>query len=178
MFERCCLDLEKFNKFIDILGKPINFNLLLASFFTSLLLLVTNFFPLEYLERLHLEKFLDNYNFIVLIVFFVSFFLLVINFNIRHTENKKDAEFEKIYSKHQDELFQDEEALKILDKLYSKHPEAVYLPLYNQKVKLLEQYGLITKASNQALVNMSNPKFPYILQPVAEDKLKDLYFGK
>lgn len=167
--------MKTLDKFIDVLGKPINFNIMLASFLTTFFLLATNFFPIKYLKRLHLEKFLDNYNYIVLIVFFVSFFLLVINISARIAKRKKDIAFNKFYSKQQDSLFQDDEALKILEYLYSKHPQAVYLYIYNQKVKLLEQYGLITKATNQAIVNMDYPKFPYILQPIAEEKLKAMH---
>ncbi|MCO4466024.1 hypothetical protein Si132_01858 [Streptococcus infantarius subsp. infantarius] len=33
------------DKFVDVLGKPINFNFLMASFLTSLFLLATNFLP-------------------------------------------------------------------------------------------------------------------------------------
>lgn len=73
-------------------------------------------------------------------------------------------------------MFQDSQALEILEKLYVQHSNAVWLPMYNQKVKLLDQYGLITKASSQAIVDdMSNPAFPYILQPIAEDQLKKMH---
>lgn len=163
------------DKFVDILGKPINFNFLMASFLTSLFLLATNFLPASYLNKLHLEDFLDKYNYIVVIVLFVSFFLLVIHFTARRSKKKEDAKFNKYYSEQQDSLFQDDEALKILEELYSEHPQAVYLYMYNQKVKLLEQYGLIIKATNQAIVNMNNPRFPYILQPIAEEKLKAMH---
>lgn len=61
------------DKVIDILGKPINFKIMLALFLTSFFLLATNFLPIKYLKRLHLEKFLDNYNYIVLIVFLFLF---------------------------------------------------------------------------------------------------------
>jgi len=167
--------MKTLDKVIDVLGKPINFNIMLASLLTSFVLLATNFLPIKYLKRLHLEKFLDNYNYIVLIVFFVSFFLLVIHTSSRIAKRKKDIAFDKFYSKQQDSLFQDKEALKILEDLYAEHPKAVYLYMYNQKVKLLEQYGLITKATSQAVVNMNNPHFPYILQPIAEEKLKAMH---
>lgn len=164
------------DKFVDVLGKPINFNFLMASFLASLFLLATNFLPANYLNKLHLEDFLDKYNFIVVIVFFVSFFLLVIHFTGRRRKKKEDAEFNKFYSDQQDSMFQDSQALEILERLYVQHPNAVWLPMYNQKVKLLDQYGLITKASSQAIVyDMSNPDFPYILQPVAEDRLKKMH---
>ncbi|MDN6034490.1 MAG: superinfection exclusion B family protein [Lactococcus lactis] len=163
------------DKFVDVLGKPINFNFLMASFLTSLFLLATNFLPVQYLNKLHLEVFLDKYNYVVIIVFFVSFFLLVIHFTARRSKKKEDAAFNKFYSEKQDDMFQDYQSLEILEELYREHPDAVRLPMYNQKVKLLEQYGLITKASSQAIVNMRRPTFPYILQPIAEDRLKKMH---
>ena len=42
------------DKFVDVLGKPINFNFLMESFLTSLFLLATNFLPANYLNKLHL----------------------------------------------------------------------------------------------------------------------------
>lgn len=167
--------MKTLDKFIDVLGKPINFNIMLASFLTSLFLLATNFLPIKYLKRLHLEKFLDSYNYIVLIVFFVSFFLLIIHFSARLSKRKKDIAFQKFYAEQQDSMFQDMQALEILEELYSQHPDAVWLPMYNQKVKLLDQYGLITKASTQAVVNMRNPTFPYILNPISEYRLKKMH---
>lgn len=167
--------MKTLDKVIDVLGKPINFNIMLASLLTSFFLLATNFLPIKYLERLHLEKFLDNYNYIVLIVFFVSFFLLVIHISSRIAKQKKDIAFNKFYSKQQDSMFQDSQASKILEKLYVQNPNAVWLPIYNQKVKLLEQCDLITKATNQAIVNVDNPCFPYILQPIAEERLKAMH---
>lgn len=163
------------DKFIDVLGKPINFNFLMASFLTSLFLLATNFLPAKYLNKLHLKVFLDKYNYAVIIIFFVSFFLLVIHFTARQSKKKEDAAFNKFYSEQQDHMFQDHQALEILEELYREHPDAVWLYMYNQKVMLLEQYGLITKASNQAVVDMNYPTFPYILQPIAEDRLKKMH---
>ena len=164
------------DKFIDVLGKPINFNFLIASFLTSLFLLATNFLPANYLNRLHLEEFLDKYNYIVIIVFFVCFFLLVIHLTARHSKKKQDDAFHKFYSEQQEKMFQDAQAMEILETLYQQNPQAGWLPIYNQKVKLLEQYGLIIKAANQTVTyNISDPNFPYILQPFAEERLKKMH---
>ena len=54
----------------------------------------------------------------------------------------------------QDKLFEDEDAREILAQLYRCHPRASKLPMQNQKVLLLEQYQLITKAASQAVVDM------------------------
>lgn len=166
--------MKNVEKVIDFLGKPINFNIILATFFTSFLLLLLNFLPPEYLVRFHIENFFDKYGFIVLIVFFISFFLLFLHLITNYRSKKEDKAATKFYLEQQDELFDDMDALLILVKLFQSHPNAVHLPLYNQKVKLLEQFGLITKATNQAIVNMENPYFPYILQPIAEEKLESL----
>lgn len=166
------MSLKTTEKVLDILGKPINFDILLASLLTSLVLLMTNFLSEKYLVKFHLEKFLNNYNPYILLVFFVSLFLIVIHFGSKKRKEKNDRAFDDFLKKQQDELFEDEDALNILAQLYRYHPRAVKLPMYNQKVLLLEQYQLITKAISQAVVNMSDPEFPYILQPEAERRIK------
>ena len=147
-------------KILDILGKPINFDILLASLLTSLALLATNFLPEKYLVRFHLEKFLNDYNPYILMVFFVSLFLIIIHFGSKKRKEKKDK------------AFNDEDAREILAQLYRCHPRASKLPMQNQKVLLLEQYQLITKAASQAVVDMTDPKFSYVLQPEAEQRIK------
>lgn len=160
-------------KILDILGKPINFDILLASLLTSLALLATNFLPEKYLVRFHLEKFLNNYNPYILIVFFGSLFLIIIHFGSKKRKEKKDKAFNKYLIEQQDKLFEDEDAREILAQLYRYHPRALRLPMQNQKVLLLEQYQLITKATSQAMVDdMTDPKFPYVLQPEAEQRIK------
>ena len=127
------------------------------------------------MKRLYLEKFLDNYNYIILIVFFVSFFLVVIHISAQISKRKKDIAFNKFYYKQQDSLFQDEEALKILEKLYAIHPKAGWLHIYNQKVQLLEQYGLITASGSFEIDDLHDPTYPYILRPIAEVRLKKMH---
>lgn len=108
-------------------------------------------------------------------MFFVSLFLIVIHFGSKKRKEKNDKAFNKYVKKQQDDLFQDEDALAILSKLYKYHPKAVNLPMYNQKVLLLQQYQLITKATSQAVVfDMTDQEFPYILQPEAERRIKEL----
>lgn len=169
------MGLKTADKVLDVLGKPINFDVLLASLLTSLALLMTNFFSEKYLVRFHLERFLNNYNPYILMVFFVSLFLIVIHFGSKKRKEKKDKAFSEYIKKQQDDLFQDKDALVILDELYKYHPRAVNLPMRNQKVLLLQQYQLITRATNQAVVSdMTDPEFPYILQPEAERRIKEL----
>lgn len=81
------------------------------------------------------------------------------------------------FQKQQDKLFEDDYAWGLLKIMYERHPDSTDLPIHNQKVKLLEQYALITRVSNQKLISwyddLNDPYFPYVLQPVAEEKLKE-----
>ncbi|MFT9003197.1 MAG: super-infection exclusion protein B [Liquorilactobacillus hordei] len=163
-----------FDKVVDFLRKPVSFEVLVAAFSTSILLLAANFLPSSYLKKLHLETFLNNYNYVVLIFFFASFFLLIVRISKKIAKKRKDSAFKKYYIEQQERLFQDPEAMSILKLLYSNHPSYVRLSIYNQKVHLLEQFGLISKAGVSAVMTMDNPQFPYILQPIAEKKMKEL----
>lgn len=82
------VSLKTAGKVLNIFGKPINFDILLASLLTSLALLMTNFLSEKYLVRFHLKKFLNNYNSYILIVFFVSLFLIVIHFGSKKRKEK------------------------------------------------------------------------------------------
>lgn len=72
-----------------------------------------------------------------------------------------------------DKLLEDEDAFNILKSLYNNHPQALHLPYLNQKVKLLQQYELITPAISSWQTDSYNPHLPYILQPEAEKRIKD-----
>lgn len=160
--------LKTAEKVLDILGSPISFGIWSAGLITSLVLLMTNFLPEKYLDRLHLEKFLNDYNLYILIVFVVSLVLIVTYF----VSNKAFYEYMK---KKQDDLSQDEDALAILFELYKHHPRAVNLSIYNQKVLLLQKYQLIKRVTDEAVVqDMTASKFPYVLKPEAERRMKEL----
>ncbi|WP_236701096.1 superinfection exclusion B family protein, partial [Lactobacillus delbrueckii] len=63
---------------------------------TSLALLATNFLPEKYLVRFHLEKFLNDYNPYILIVFFGSLFLIIIHFGSKKRKEKKIRQLRNI----------------------------------------------------------------------------------
>lgn len=126
---------------------------------------------------MNLLLFLNEYNYIVFIVLVSSFFILIIQGVAGFLKRKKNKAFAYFYKEQQEELFNDHHAFQILEYMYEKHPEQVKLPIQNQKVKLLHQYGLIVLASKEVLAewyHLDNPHFPFVLQPVAEKKLKDI----
>ncbi|MEI7414507.1 super-infection exclusion protein B [Staphylococcus hominis] len=160
-------------KILEFVSKPINFTVLLATFLTTLLLTGMNFFNESVLEKIHINKFLQNYGFIIFILLIASFFLLIVQVGANIIKKRKDKKFFKYFKENQDRLFNDEEALIILKKLYDNHPHAVQLPYLNQKVRLLQQFQLITPAVSSWETNAINPHMPYMLQPEAEKRIKD-----
>lgn len=91
-------------------------------------------------------------------------------------KKKEDKKRHEYFKRQQEELFNDPDAYKILIYLYKHHPKQARLPIHNQKVILLSQFGLITLASTQTYPelydDLNDPRFPYVLQPIAEQKLK------
>lgn len=168
------------DKIVDFLVKPINTAFLVGIFLVSIFVFGFNFIPDKILINMNLKtliKFLNSYNFVLfLIIVFSMFFLIVqgIGMLLKKHEDKKIL---RDFKKQQENLFNDEDAWKILKIMYENHPSPTKLPNHNQKVVLLRQYGLIAMASTQIYIQWyddpNNPEFPYILQPVSEERLKD-----
>lgn len=167
--------MESIGKILDFISKPISFTVLFALFLTTLLLTSMNFLPSKYLEKIHATKFLSDYGSIIFVVMVISFFILIIQLISLVIKKIEDVKMKRTFRKIQDDFFKDEESLEILEKLYENHPEAVLLSYTNQKVKLLNQYGLITPAVGKWATPVSRLSMPYILQPVAEEKMKKKY---
>ncbi|HDF0062274.1 MULTISPECIES: super-infection exclusion protein B [Staphylococcus] len=164
--------MEGIGKILDFISKPISFTILFALFLTTLLLTSINFLPSKYLEKIHATKFLSDYGSIIFVLMVISFFILIIQLISLVIKKIDDIRMKRAFRKMQNDFFKDEESLEILEKLYKNHPEAVFLSYTNQKVKLLNQYGLITPAVSKWYSRASQLTMPYILQPVAEEKMK------
>ncbi|MCE4988083.1 super-infection exclusion protein B [Staphylococcus haemolyticus] len=166
------------SKIIDVLVNPINKFIVIAAFFTSLLLFLFNFLPIDLLKRTNMLGFLNRYTFIVVIIMIFTFFILIIQECARRYKLKKDKEFNEFFKKEQDKLIQDKYARLILNQLFENRPNSVHLPSNNQKVQLLIQYQLIHRTSSLQIVTAygaNDPHFPYVLQPYAEERLEEIY---
>lgn len=166
-----------FNSLFNFLSKPMNLGVLLAIFMTSLVLLLGRIFlPEEVIVNLSLDSFYDQYIPIVLIIFFVSFFLFIVQiFPMLYKKIERKQNAKRLEKQHK-ELLEDPECYKILMELYQQKSNPVLLPEYNQKVLLLRQNGMILRVTNQIIGRVSdftNPRFPYILQPFAEILIKE-----
>lgn len=166
------------SKIIDILVNPIYKFLVIAMFLTSLLLFLFNFLPEDILNRTHMLGFFNQYTYILVLVMVFTFFLLIVQESAKWHKKREDKKFAEFLQNEQDKLFEDENAKMFLNQLYECHPQSVPLPRNNQKVKLLLQYQLIHQASSIQLVTAygaNDPYFPYILQPSAEEKLRQIH---
>lgn len=169
------------NNLFSFFSKPISLGVLLAAFMTSLILLLGRIFlPKEIIITLGLDSFYEQYIPLVLIVFFVSFFLLIVQiFSMIYTKQKKNKlrkkEIENLERQHK-ELFDDSDCQEILLELYRHRNNPVRLPEHNQKVMLLRQSGMIVRTTNQILgspEDLINPKFPYVLQTFTEKMIEE-----
>ncbi|WP_366533433.1 super-infection exclusion protein B (plasmid) [Carnobacterium maltaromaticum] len=169
-------------KVIEFLNNPLNKGILWGAGSVSFILLLCNMLlSPEQLSLLFIDSLLNKYGWLLPLILLMSLVFLIIGFvsgKIKLREDKKFNEHMEIKIK---DLFEDEQDLDILKQLYTQHPNPQTLNSSNQKVKLLEHYGLIMKATTNIMIRssqLSNPPFPYILQPIAEKKLKEMYANR
>lgn len=168
-------NLDTIDKLINMLGNPIAFFFTLATFLSSLCILLAGFLPYSFLKRMHYIDIYDKYGGTIFIIVVVSFFFLIVQSGMICVKRKRDKEFCEYFIKQQNNLLKDPDAIDILKYLYATHPNARLLSYNNQKVRLLEQFELIIKTVNTAYMDdINNPLFPYILQPKAEEKIKEI----
>lgn len=163
-------------KILEYLSKPVNFSILVATFFISLVVYLLNFLPIEILERLKINEFLNNFSFILFLILISSFFVLLIQIiyflGRKISANIKAKRFKKI----QKEVLEDEHCLELLKEMYEKHPQSVDYPIDNYCVKVLSQYRLIILASRSGYMEFTGKQvFPYILQPETLKTLKQRF---
>lgn len=166
--------MKNLDKLINILGSSVAYFFTLATFLSSLCLcIVGRVFPYSFLKRIHYLDIYNKYGGIIFIIVIVSFFFLIVQFEMRKEIEKQDEEKSKELFKKQCELFKDEEAFKILCFLYSKNPEAEWLSENNQKVQLLKEYKLIMTGVPREPTPM-DPYVLYVLTPLAEEMMKKI----
>lgn len=156
--------------------------IVLSVFIGSILILLMNLIPVDILNKFSILNWLPTINhivfFMLLISLFVGLYHIIVYIHkkyIEYEENKKSKEKIEEIKQAQEELFNNKDAMKVLKKIYDSHPDAEYLCIHNQKVLLLEQYFLIKRTTEEVYRN----KFaPYVLQPVAEKRLNEVYENK
>lgn len=169
------------SKIIDLFLKPSNTGVLIGFFLTSIFIFSFNFLPENLLIRIKMLNFLNKYTYIFVIIMIASFFLLVVQIIGMIVKKIKERKVYKFIRQQQEDLYNDPEAMRYLNHLYEHHPNAAKLPIYNQKVKMLEQYKLIHRTTNKIIATnyeIENPYFPFLIQPHAERKMKEIHNTK
>lgn len=167
--------------FTEILTKPIRYTVLIAAIISSfLLILLVLFLPTEMAIKLNLIDFFDKYSGFILITFFTCLFLLIAQsipdiYKKISNIKKIKAEKKKIQEA-KDDLYNDEYAWRILLDLYHAKGKYRLLVRSNQKVLLLEKFGMIARTSNSTLTSafeMHDAQYPYVLQPDTEKYIRE-----
>lgn len=156
--------------------------IVLSVFIGSILILLMNLIPVDILNKFSILNWLPTINhivfFMLLISLFVGLYHIIVYIHkkyIEYEENKKSKEKLEEIKQDQEELFKDKYAMEVLKKIYDRHPDAEYLSIHNQKILLLEQYFLIKRTNNMIY---RHEFAPYVLQPVAEKRLNEIYGNK
>lgn len=132
------------------------------------------FLPDELLKKMYMIEFKNNWGVIIGATFIVSTSILVIGIlkNIYKFLYKKYSDFK--FKKNSGKLLNSLDMYKktIVYMLYIRDNNTFELPLNDGAVVFLEHYMVIQKAASQyAVEDLINPKFPYFLQPWVVNKL-------
>lgn len=172
--------------FSEILTKKIRYSVIISFMISSLLLiLLVLYLPYEMLFSLNLDIFFSKYSGFILTSFFISFFLfvaqLIPDIYIKVSEKIKKNKMKKFLTENKKSLYEDEAAWNILLKIYNNNNNPYLLVSGNQKVKLMENFGMIVKTNNQSLVSFYDfheAEYPYILQPGTEKYIREFLENK
>ena len=133
------------------------------------------FLPDTLISKIYLNEFRNEYGFIIGTTFIVSISILIIGIII--------SIYNYFYQIHKNKKIKEnsEKVIKALDDykktivyfLYIQDNHTSELPLNDGAVVFLENMMIIGKATRQYFVNdISNPMFPYLLQPWVVNKLQ------
>lgn len=154
----------------DILNLPVKIMsaLTLASGFLLLL-------PKRFLAKLYLTPFIDKYGFIIGLVFIISLAILLVTLVIQifnHLSDKKNKKwFYDTASERLMKLSPYEKSIVLI--LYENANYTHLLPVHDGAVKKIKADFIISEAATQyAVADLNNAKFPYFLQPWVVNELQ------
>lgn len=169
---------EFFTAVLTFITNPIQIGLVIVIGFCSTTLLSMGIFiPEDLLIKYNLNTFFINNFSNILIVFLFSLFMFItqmVSIIYKNYELRRDA---RQIKKNRKILLKDPVCWEFLLKVYEGKGQPVNLPFRNQKVIQLESNYMITRTTDQIFMrgyDVSNPMFPYILQPWAEDYIKKI----
>lgn len=140
------------------------------------------FMPVSLFAKIGIVTSLELIKLIALVMFvFSSFYILYWGIESAY-KNYKHRRAKNKYNEKIDKLISDHNANRILRNLYREHPHPARLDISNQKVRLLEEYRLITQAASPNLLPTSTYQagkrrdglsMNYSLTEFGENKIKE-----
>lgn len=134
------------------------------------------FLPDKLISKMYMNGFRNEYGFIIGAVFIVSVSILTIGIIISIYNYFYEIHKQKKVKENSGKLIAslDDYKKTIVYLLYNEDNHTYELPLNDGAVVFLENMMVIGKAANQYFVDdMTNPKFPYLLQPWVIEKLQN-----
>lgn len=134
------------------------------------------FLPNSIINKLYMTDFRNKYGFIIGAVFIISTSILIIGVTIKLYKFLNSKYVRKKVKVNSKKLLVSLDTYKktIVYMLYKKENNTDILPLNDGAVVFLDYWRVIQKATNQYYVeDLSNPQFPYFLQPWVIDALNE-----
>lgn len=173
--------MNSFKDFIEFLKLPPNI-LAAISIVTGLLL----FLPDNYIEKLYMDNFRNNYGFIISILFLISSTILIVllfTYTIKYISNKiSNRKIKKGKIKYL--MNADKNKTNLIKEFINDSTHTLTLPMNDGLVIELSHFGIITMAGGTQLVDMgfdNSVNLKYFLQPWVinliknNDELKEKY---
>lgn len=133
------------------------------------------FLPENFINQIYMASFRNRYGFIIGITFLVSVSILIINFGIWLFKQLWYLRLEKkFYEVGETRLNSLNDYQKtIIYGLYQKDNRTALLPLFDGAIKELETQKMVGKISTTQMVDMADPRIPYMIQPWVVQKLDE-----
>lgn len=133
------------------------------------------FSPTLIAEKMYITSFRDEYGFIIGIIFITSIAILSINLIAFIFQIIVDIISNRRFEKKSKEIIRNLTDYQkfIVYLLYSQNNFTHELPLNDGAVLFLQNNLIITRVTNEYVVDMINPMFPFVLQPWAVKELED-----
>lgn len=156
----------------EVLSLPLRINISLLVACGVLL-----FMPDEIMKKLYLKSFLDKYGFYIGILFTLTFSLVIftilghifVKIKNKYLEWKSNKDkYKLLNSLNDNEKF-------ILFLFYQSDSNTLYLPPTLGTVAKLRSFGMITPTTTQFIVDMRDPKYPFLMQPWVYDCIDENY---
>lgn len=133
------------------------------------------FLPEPLINQIYMSDFRDNYGFIIGLTFLVSISILLVSVGIWLFKLGSNRRFRKKFLKNGEKKLckLNDYEMAIIYTLYSQDNRTFNLPINDGAISGLEYNKMVGKVGSSHMVDMMNPRIPYLLQPWVIEKLDE-----